>query len=406
MNSHTLPGVEDRSWRRTGTLLVHLNGLAVGAFAFALVVADNRPLIFLLYLAFAFVMTMFAIELMVSGGRMSFPWILRAYGTFAVYAVISILWSRDPELAMGRGVTIASTAVALPMVAHLLRYPIVLRYVLVFLALATGVVAGILFAVVPAPGDAWSESGRFQGTFVLATGMARALFLAATAAFLIFFIDPSRITRRLAVTVLALAFLLTVPTLSRAGLAAVGVLIVGLLLTSGRLAIYVVSVGAIALGGLALSYQADLLGTVTSSAVERALPLITLDIERGTSADLRRAIVLEALRTFAENPVFGAGLTTLESMEGAYAHNAWADIAANLGLVGLGLWVGIYVLLLRGIWLVAEPRLRRAGYAVMLAILLYELADAFYLSRTGMLGMLLLYVVMKHAPSRNVVPVP
>jgi O-antigen ligase len=325
---------------------------------------------------------------------------------FAVYAVVSILWSRDPEIAIGRGVTIASTAAALPMVAHQLRYPIVLRYVLVFLTLAAGVVGAILFGVVPAPVDPWSESGRFQGTFVRATGMARALFLAGATAFLVFFIDPARMTRRLAVIALVLAFFLTVATYSRAGLAAVGVLLLGLLLTSGRLMFYIVCASVLALGALALSYQAELLGNVAMGAIERALPLLTLDIERGTSADLRRALFLEALGTFAENPVFGAGLTTLESIQGAYAHNAWADIAANLGLVGLTLWALIYLLLLRAARAAGDPRLRRAGYVVLFAIFLYEMADAFYLSRTGMLGMLLLYVAMTHAAARNVAPVP
>jgi O-antigen ligase len=213
-------------------------------------------------------------------------------------------------------------------------------------------------------------------------------------------------TRRLAVIALVLAFFLTVATYSRAGLAAVGVLLLGLLLTSGRLMFYIVCASVLALGALALSYQAELLGNVAMGAIERALPLLTLDIERGTSADLRRALFLEALGTFAENPVFGAGLTTLESIQGAYAHNAWADIAANLGLVGLTLWALIYLLLLRAARAAGDPRLRRAGYVVLFAIFLYEMADAFYLSRTGMLGMLLLYVAMTHAAARNVAPVP
>jgi O-antigen ligase len=141
-------------------------------------------------------------------------------------------------------------------------------------------------------------------------------------------------------------------------------------------------------------------------AIDRALPLLTLDIERGTSADLRRALFLEAIDTFSENPVFGAGLTTLESTQGAYAHNAWADIAANLGLVGLVLWAAIYLLLLRAVRAVGSSRLRRSGYVVLFAVALYEMADAFYLSRTGMLGMLLLCIAMRQASVRNVVPIP
>ena len=57
--------------------------------------------------------------------------------------------------------------------------------------------------------------------------------------------------------------------------------------------------------------------------------------------------------------------------------------------------MGIYLLLARAIRANDQPHMRWAGYVALLAVFLYELSDAFYLSRTGMLGMLLLYVVIK-----------
>jgi O-antigen ligase len=400
--------IDIASWRRhysTG-ILTHVCGLAVGLFALALVVADNRHFILLLYAAFGFVAMMFALDIILANGRMSFPWILRLYMAFAVYALISVLWTRNPEIAMTRGGTIATIALALPILAHLLQFRTVRRYTLVSLAIALCVIAGILSGVLHYPGEIWSESGRFQGTFVLATNMAKALFLVAATAFLIFFADPAKLVRRVAVASLLLAFLLTLPTMSRAGVVTIGVLMLGLLLTSVRLTMYMTALSTVAAIVISLWYQGELFDTVASGLVERMLPLITLDIEAGTSADLRKAAITEALRMFAENPIGGAGLASVESVQGYYAHNAWADIGANLGLIGITLWIGMYLLLVKAIYANSQARLRWAGYVVLMAVFLFELADAFYLSRTGMLSILLLYVFLKSAPAGDIKTVP
>jgi O-antigen ligase len=386
--------------------LAHIYGLAVGLFVLCLVVADNRAFITLLYASFGFVATMFAVDLALSNGRMAFPWLLRTYAVFAVYALVSIIWSRQPDIAVTRGTTIASTALALPMLAHLLRYPLVLSYALAGLAVALCLVAGLLLGAIPYPGEIWSEGGRFQGTFTLATNMARALFLVGLVAFLVYVSSTSGRLRALAAVALVLTFLLTVATFSRAGMAAIGVLMVGLLLLAGgRVALAIVASGA-ALIGVVFWLEADLLAALGSGALERALPLLTLDIDVGSSADLRREAITEAFVMFEQNPIFGSGLASFESFHGYYAHNAWADIAANLGVIGLGVWALIYALLLRAVRGCRATTLRRAGYVAVLAVFLLELADAFYLSRTGMLAMLLLYVAMRQAASRDIASVP
>ncbi len=379
---------------QTSGILPHLHGLAVGLFALSLIVADNRPFIYLLYAAFGLVAVMFALDVIVAGGRFSLPWLLRAYAAFAVYALVSIIWSRDPQIAMLRGTTIATEAIALPMVAHLLRRTVVLRYVLVYLALAMGLVVAILAGVLPFPGEIWSESGRFQGPFALATVMAKALLLVALTAYLAFFSDPAKPVRVLAAATLVVAFILMVPTMSRAGLAAAGVLVAAFAFSSPAAALGMLGLSALSGASIPLWLDGGPLATVAEGALDRALPLITLDIEAGSSADLRRQIVQSALETFAQDPVMGAGLASLESAEGLYAHNAWADIAANFGLIGLTLWAVMYWLLAGAVRRTPERRLRRAGYIALLSVFLFELSDAFYLSRTGMLAIVLLYVVM------------
>ena len=386
--------------------LEHIYGLAVGLFALCLMVADNRAFIAVLYLSFGFLATMFAVDVALSNGRFAFPWLLRIYTLFAAYALISIIWSRDPEIAVIRGTTIASTVLALPMFVQLLRYPVVFKYALASFALALCFIAALLFGAIPYSNDIWSEGGRFQGTFTLATNMARALFLVGLVAFLAYVSSSSPRLKALATGTLVLAFLLTIATFSRAGLAATGLLMIGLLLVAGgRMTFAILAVSA-AVISLLVWVEADFLAAMGAGALERALPLLTMDVDAGSSADLRREAIAAALQKFEQSPFFGDGLASFESFHGYYAHNAWADIAANFGLIGLGLWGLIYALLLDAVMACRERTVRRAGYIALLAIFLLELADAFYLSRTGMLAILLLYVAMRQAAFRDIPAVP
>ena len=53
-------------------------------------------------------------------------------------------------------------------------------------------------------------------------------------------------------------------------------------------------------------------------------------------------LVDQALNFWSKNPLFGQGLGAFEAKYGAYAHNNFADLLANLGLIGFVLYYRLY----------------------------------------------------------------
>lgn len=67
------------------------------------------------------------------------------------------------------------------------------------------------------------------------------------------------------------------------------------------------------------------------------------------SGQERRQVLEAAVEIFSNNPVFGAGAgsTTFWPYRGG-AHNQFATVAAEHGIVGIGLWIWLLIILLRG----------------------------------------------------------
>lgn len=60
------------------------------------------------------------------------------------------------------------------------------------------------------------------------------------------------------------------------------------------------------------------------------------------SADERIELVAGALQRFSENPIFGTGMDTVKQYLGVYAHNNYAELLANSGLIGCCIYYLIY----------------------------------------------------------------
>ncbi|MCB9911376.1 MAG: O-antigen ligase family protein [Planctomycetes bacterium] len=76
------------------------------------------------------------------------------------------------------------------------------------------------------------------------------------------------------------------------------------------------------------------------------------------SAEMRLFLVQEGLRVLAENPVAGVGLGGFAVVNeiGLYSHSEYIEVATSTGLVGLAMYLGLYVSLWRRL-----SRIRKVG---------------------------------------------
>ncbi len=69
------------------------------------------------------------------------------------------------------------------------------------------------------------------------------------------------------------------------------------------------------------------------------------------STAVRRRLLGEAIQVFKDNPVIGVGQDGFRyesSMKGIYSHNNYAELLANLGVIGFAIYYSLYFIIYRG----------------------------------------------------------
>lgn len=101
------------------------------------------------------------------------------------------------------------------------------------------------------------------------------------------------------------------------------------------------------------------------------------------SAASRLDLWYEGLQIFKHNLIFGRGYNMFQEDLSQTAHNSYVLAAAELGIVGLLLWVGILYLSVKGCWIVQDKYKKMETYALAIqSSIVGFAAAAFFLSRT------------------------
>ena len=119
---------------------------------------------------------------------------------------------------------------------------------------------------------------------------------------------------------------------------------------------------------------------------------------------LRIKLINDAVYFFKLHPLHGIGLANFEVIGtlGLYAHNNYAEISANLGLIGLSLYyIPIFIILIKSIIrkLIFQEGFKQFSCILIISILLTEYAGVYYNSLLITLMYSLIYVSLNDSNS-------
>ncbi len=175
-------------------------------------------------------------------------------------------------------------------------------------------------------------------------------------------------------------------------LALVSIQILGSIKTKRRIVLALSLTAAICLLGAMLApLLLDKAKTIT--AIDRALD------HRDSSFEKRMGMIQQALRLWQQAPVFGHGLDGFERLSGypGYAHNNYAELLCNLGLVGVFLYYSLHLaVLLRATKL--RPALRFYSWVCIAMLLVIDVGSVNYKSKQTIM---VLMILVSHAAAER-----
>ncbi len=121
-------------------------------------------------------------------------------------------------------------------------------------------------------------------------------------------------------------------------------------------------------------------GLVPQQAMERYTLLLN-NAEADTSAQARLAVMRDAWELFVTRPLFGWGIGAVSAFgagrEQEYPHNILLELAAEMGLVGLGLYLTLFgMVFLRLLQKIGQRGNKQALWLTLIAILLFTMLNA------------------------------
>jgi hypothetical protein len=318
-----------------------------------------------------------------TSGRILWRW------AFVVWAILSLLWTTRGRLSVDRAITLVEIQVV-----GLVFYDAARNLGLSRWILNTVFVCAVIAAVHAMATEDPTVVQRLAGLYASPNtlGMFCVIGLA------VFMSGIARLGNAAArIGAYASAFILLIGIVASSSLKGVmglvSVCVLGAALSASRARV-AVFVGVAAGLGAALVAFVEPVRFIWEHALyrlETALTTIGMSVGVNQSTVERARFIKKGLSLIAEAPVFGRGLDTFRwlSGEGTYAHNNMVELGVALGLVGVVLYYGFHLSILR-----AAVRLRRTDDFVwrfiVIAVPTLLLLDIAVVSYTSKLPTLLL----------------
>lgn len=387
---------EDAGWLRVASLLT-------GLYMVAGLMLIGVPAISRSAIVVALVCALWAIYGLLTH-KARFPRVLILPVLFYVMVILSgFMVDPYPVTYIGQVTTIwlAAISIALFVANGMSLKPVLIGFALVYVANVIAIAVGYDgYQVNAAVNDAKvdpntvAELGRRSGL----AGQANLLMALTIAPLMLMFLRRRRLATLAWLALFAAAVWMSVMTGSRSGLipAAMFLVMAGFVLVRSPLVrrSMPILIGIVVVGWLIQSMQPNLLLRIEQSALGEAVVVQrfvqAIDGTDGSSLE-RQQFIERAWGPFLARPVFGHGPAAFERIvgQGTYAHNSFAELSVNFGMIGLALWFGMYAL---AGWGVLRSPYKLPALCTILMMLAMDQTYVVYLERELVLVMCLLLV--------------
>jgi len=333
--------------------------------------------------------------------KLRFNNFILAYLLFTSFALSSIFWAVDFDLALSYSLRLVVAFVNIWMV-----YTIITHYK-IHNAILYGILTGaffnylIAFGIIHVNYEIY-EFGRFLGTEGNSNKLAKVILLAIFATIVLLSLDTTnkyfKIYLRFSILLSLYVIFLTVS--KKAIILAPILLLSTVSLKELKLKnIIIFLITAVVLIKVFFTYMDfSYLNGILNILDKRFEGLFhMLEGGKGDASSGERAyLIKEGFNIFMDNPVFGTGLNTFRVFLGKYAHNNYLELLVDVGIIGFVLFYAIYGIVFLEIKKMSKSKLRRYMLIMVFILLLMDLATVSYFNKLILLVLLYIYFVAKN----------
>ncbi len=309
---------------------------------------------------------------------------LNLYFLFSIFATFSIFWSIESEFTTEIVRRMFMIFISLIIIYNLLmKYDF---YSAIFFGLFIGTFVNFLmfFEVIHVSYDIYfPTTDRFMGTTENPNTTANVMFLSIFVGVIYTYYVKNRYMILFGYLNIVIAYYIILMAVSRTALVVslglISLLILNTLMNKERRKYFL---WAILLVLIVAVFWIDLTAVMkkVNFALERIGFIFASLSGSGVehSADERMEFIVIALNTFYENPFFGTGMDTARAYLGVYAHNNFAELLADSGIIGTTLYYLIYISLGYKAYFVKDKWIKSYLIMFVLSLLAYDLGGVSY----------------------------
>ncbi len=325
-----------------------------------------------------------------------FPDMILAYFIFAMFAIASVFWAVNFDLAYDSAMRLLVVIINL-----VVLYIIFERYHLEKTVLY-GILLGafynflIAFEVIHVSYEIF-EFGRFLGTTGNSNNLANVILVSIFASLVLLSFGITKLWFKLYNYVnIVLSFYIIVLTVSKKAMILAPLMI--LLAFSWRyLKLKNIVLFLIVLFvGYKISEQyldMDYLSTVYELIDKRFSGMLdTLHGQSGDQSSEERSYLISAgWDIFANHPFFGYGLNNFRVFFEKYAHNNYIELLVGVGVIGMVLFYSIYFFIIRNLYHMESSKLKRYFIGMIVVLLIMDMATVTYYNKLILFVLLFIY---------------